>query len=182
MTRDETVQILSILRKAYPQFYKGISKQEAQDTVDLWHSMFESDDSLLVINAVKAHIATDEKGYPPVIGLIKKKMREISQPETMTELEAWNLIKRAVSNSLYNAKREYDKLPPTLQRLIGSHNVLREWATLDSRQFDTVVQSNFMRSYKVRSEKEKEFLALPESVRQFSQQFALDMKMDRLLE
>ena len=109
-------------------------------------------------------------------------MREIRQPETMTELEAWNLIKRAVSNSLYNSKQEYDKLPSTLQRLIGSHNVLREWATLDSKQFDTVVQSNFMRSYKVRSEKEKEFLALPESVRQFSQQFALDMKMDRLLE
>lgn len=31
MTRGETVQILSILRKAYPVFYKDISKREAYE-------------------------------------------------------------------------------------------------------------------------------------------------------
>ena len=124
MNRNETIQILSILRKAYPVFYKGLTREDAEDVVDLWHTMFEDEDVLLVINAVKAFIATDEKGYPPVIGVIKKKIREISQPETMTELEAWNLIKRAVSNGLYHSKQEYDKLPLTLQKLIGSHNVL----------------------------------------------------------
>ena len=182
MTREETVQILSILRKAYPVFYKDISKRESEDIVDLWHMMFEDDDVLLVINAVKAFIATDDKGYPPVIGVIKKKMREISQPVAMTELEAWNYIKKAVSNSLYNSKEEYDKLPPTIQKLVGSHNVLREWSLIDTSQFDTVVQSNFMRSYKVRSEREKEFMALPLSVRDFSNQIASSMRMDRLLE
>lgn len=182
MTRNETLQILSILRKAYPMFYKGISQQEATDTVDLWHMMFEDDDVLLVINAVKAHIATDEKGYPPVIGIIKKKIRELSQPEAMTELEAWNLVKKATSNGLYHSKEEFDKLPPTIQRLIGSHNVLREWALLDVQHFDTVVQSNFMRSYKVRAEKEKEFLALPQSVKEFTKQLASGMAVNRLLE
>lgn len=182
MNRNETAQILSVLRKAYPVFYKGYTTEEAEDVIDLWHTMFEDEDVLLVINAVKAFIATDEKGYPPVIGVIKKKIRELSQPETMTELEAWNLIKRAVSNGLYNSKQEYDKLPPTLQRLVGSHNVLREWAMLDIKQLDTVVQSNFMRSYKVRSEKEKEFLALPSSVREFAGQLTSEMRMDKLLE
>lgn len=182
MTRNETLQILSILRKAYPMFYKGITEQEAKDTVDLWYMMFEDDDVLLVINAVKAHIATDEKGYPPVIGVIKKKIRELSQPETMTEMEAWNLVKKAVSNGLYHSKEEFDKLPPTIQRLVGSHNVLREWAMLNMDQFDTVVQSNFMRSYKVRAEKEKEYLALPVSVREFTNQITSGMRMDRLLE
>ena len=55
MTREETVQILSILRRAYPVFYKDISKREAENTVDLWHTMFEDDDVLLVINAVKVN-------------------------------------------------------------------------------------------------------------------------------
>ncbi len=182
MTREETVQILSILRKAYPVFYKDISKRESEDIVDLWHMMFEDDDVLLVINAVKAFIATDDKGYPPVIGVIKKKMREISQPVAMTELEAWNYIKKAVSNSLYNSKEEYDKLPPTIQSLVGSHDVLREWSLIDTSKFDTVVQSNFMRSYKVRCEREKEIMALPLSVREFSNKIASTMRMDRLLE
>jgi len=182
MTREDTIKVLTVLRKAYPVFYKGLSREDAEDVVDLWHTMFEDEDVLLVINAVKAFIATDEKGYPPVIGVIKKKMREISQPDTMTEMEAWNYIKNAVRNSLYNSKEEYDKLPPTIQKVVGSHNILREWSLIDTNQFDTVIQSNFMRSYKARAEKEKEYLALPQSVREFSKQIAMDMKMDRLLE
>lgn len=182
MTREDTIKILSILKAAYPSFYKTMTKDEAEGTIQLWSSMFGDDDVLLVINAVKAFIATDEKGYPPVIGVIKKKMREISQPDTMTEMEAWNYIKNAVRNSLYNSKEEYDKLPPTIQKVVGSHNILREWSLIDTNQFDTVIQSNFMRSYKARAEKEKEYLALPQSVREFSKQIAMDMKMDRLLE
>lgn len=182
MTKDETIQVLAILRKAYPVFYKGLTREDAEDVIDLWYMMFETDDVLLVINAVKAFIATDEKGFPPVIGVIKKKMREISEPSSMTEMEAWGHIKKAVSNSLYNAKVEYDKLPPTVKAIVGSHNVLREWATVDSSQFETVIQSNFMRSYRARAEKEKEYLALPESVKEFSKQIAANMRIDRLLE
>ena len=40
---------------------------------------------------------------------------------------------------------------------------------LDVSELDTVIQSNFMRSYKVRQEQEKEYLALPKSVREFTQ-------------
>lgn len=182
MTRQETVQVLSILKVAYPVFYKDISKNEAEKALDLWHTMFEGDDVMLVINAVKAFIATDEKGYPPVIGVIKKKMREISEPEMMTELEAWSLIKKATSNSYYNSKQEFDQLPPVLQKLIGSHNVLREWSLIDTSQFDTVVQSNFMRSYRARIEHEKEYLALPQSVKEFSKKLSSSMDMRKLLE
>ena len=175
MTRGETTQILAILKRAYPVFYKGLTKQDADGIVDLWHGMFEEDDVLLVINAIKAFIATDDKGYPPVIGVIKRKMREICQPEIMTELEAWNYIKKAVSNSLYNSKQEYDKLPPSIQKLVGNHNVLKEWASIETGQLDTVVQSNFMRSFKARAEKEKEYMALPRSVREFSRQITAGM-------
>ena len=178
LNRQETIQVLSILKRAYPVFYRDISKQEAEETVDLWHTMFESDDVLLVINAVKAFIATDEKGYPPVIGVIKKKMREISQPETVTELEAWHYIKKAVSNSLYYSQREFNKLPPIIQKIVGSPNVLRDWAYMDTSQFDTVIQSNIMRSYQLMSEREQEYMALPQSVKEFS----AEMRMDRLLE
>lgn len=181
MNRNETTQVLRILKIAYPVFYKDITKEEAEAIVDLWHTMFESDDVLLVINAVKAFIATDVKGYPPVIGVIKNKMRDISQPETLTEMEAWSLVKKAASNSGYNAKQEFDKLPPIIQKIIGNHNVLRDWGTMDISQIDTVIQSNFMRSFKVCSEREKEHLALPQSVREFSSQIASEMRMDRLL-
>lgn len=182
MNREETAQILNILRKAYPVFYKNITKEEADDVVSLWHTMFEGDDVLLVIAAVKAFIATDDKGYPPVIGVIKKKMREISHPDTMSEMEAWHLVKKAASNSAYHAKEEFDKLPPTIQKIIGDYQTLKDWGCMDMDKFDTVLQSNFTRSFRISSEREKEYMALPPSVREFSRQIASGMEMKKMLE
>ena len=182
MTKNETLQILNILKIAYPTFYKNISKQEALDIVDLWSNMFEGDDVLLVISAVKAFIATDDKGYPPVIGVIKKKMRELSQPKTMSEMEAWHLVKKAASNSAYHAKEEFDKLPPTIQKIIGDYRTLKDWGCMDMDKFDTVLQSNFIKFFKINSEKEKEYMALPLSVRNFQKGIDYEMEMKKMLE
>lgn len=169
MTRKETAQVLGILKTAYPNFYKTFTKEDSKYAIDLWTMMFEDENVLTVINAVKAYIATDEKGFPPVIGQIKNKINSLFGSSSLTEIEAWSKVKNAVRNSLYNAKEEYYKLPENIQRLIGSPSTLREWAMLDISELDTVIQSNFMRSYKVRQEHEKEYLALPKSVREFTQ-------------
>lgn len=79
MTRNETLQILLILKNPYPTFYRDISKEEAVEIADLWYSMFKEDDFLLVRDAIKFYIATDIQGYPPTVGLIKTKMWEIEQ-------------------------------------------------------------------------------------------------------
>lgn len=167
MTRNQTIQVLKILKKAYPNFYKGFSKEDSKDAIDLWTTMFEDEDVFTVANAVKAHIAMDEKGFPPVIGQIKSKIQSLSRKSIVTEFEAWEKVKNAVRNSLYNSSEEYDKLPENIQRLIGSPLTLREWAMLDISEFDTVVQSNFMRSYRAKAEHEKEYLAMPKSVKEF---------------
>lgn len=129
--------------------------------------MFEDEDVFMVANAVKAHIATDEKGFPPVIGQIKNKIQSLSQKNIMTEFEAWEKVKRAVGNSLYNSYEEYNKLPENIQKLVGSPLTLSQWAMLDVSELDTVVQSNFMRSYRAQTEHEKNTQALPKSVREF---------------
>lgn len=172
MTRKETAQVLGILKIAYPNFYKSFTKEDSKNAIDLWAMMFEDEDVVMVASAVKAYIATDEKGFPPVIGQIKNKIRYLSGNSSITEIEAWEKVKNAIRNSLYNAKEEYDKLPENIQRLVGSPLTLREWALLDVSELDTVVQSNFMRSYKARQEHGKEYLALPKSVREFTQAVA----------
>lgn len=172
MTRKETAQVLGILKIAYPNFYKSFTKEDSKNAIDLWTMMFEDEDVVMVASAVKAYIATDEKGFPPVIGQIKNKIHSLSGSSGVTEIEAWEKVKNAIRNSLYNAKEEYYKLPENIQRLVGSPSTLREWAMLDISELDTVVQSNFMRSYKVRQEHEKDYLALPKSVREFTQAVA----------
>ena len=160
MTKEETIQILSILKKAYPFFYKDVTREEGKEISDLWYEMFKDDDVILVIQAVKLFIKSDSKGFPPVIGVIKAKMEEIieaSRPKSISEFEAWQMVKDAARNSLYNSKKEFDKLPPIIQRVIGDYYTLRSWAEMDIDRLETIIQPSFIKSYKTACEQENNY-------------------------
>lgn len=182
MTREETIKVLAVLKAAYPAFYRGMKADELNGIVNLWASQFEGDDYKTVGAAVQAHIATDTKGYPPHIGAIKEAIRKITQPDEMSEMEAWGYVASALRNSGYNSVAEFDKLPPVVRRIVGSPSQLREWAMMDSDTVQSVVQSNFMRSYRARAQHEREYLALPENVRELMGQLAGSMAIPALKE
>lgn len=71
MTLAETGQIMDILTAAYPRFYSGAKDKEA---VKLWATMFEPYPVRTVADAVQDFIASDTKGFPPVIGQIMERM------------------------------------------------------------------------------------------------------------
>ena len=164
MTRQETGIIMDILATAYPRFYAGPDAPDPEKAVELWAEMFAEDDVAIVAAAVKALIATDDKGFPPHIGAVKAKVRQITQPSGMTPQEAWNLVAKAIRNSAYESREEYDKLPKEIQRLVGSPNQLRDWATMDSDTVHSVVASNFQRSFAARQKADNDFKALPRDV------------------
>lgn len=164
MTRQETGIIMDILATAYPRFYAGQDAPDPEKAVALWAEMFAEDDVAVVAAAVKALIATDDKGFPPHIGAVKAKVRQITQPAGMTAQEAWNLVAKAIRNSAYESREEYDRLPKEIQRLVGSPNQLRDWALMDSDTVHSVVASNFQRSFAVRQKSYNDFNALPRDV------------------
>ena len=164
MTRQETGIIMDILATAYPRFYAGPDAPDPEKAVALWAEMFAEDDVAIVAAAVKALIATDDKGFPPHIGAVKAKVRQITQPSGMTPQEAWNLVAKAIRNSAYESREEYDKLPREVQRLVGSPNQLRDWALMDSDTVHSVVASNFQRSFAARQKADNDFKDLPRDV------------------
>ena len=166
MTREDTIKILSVLRGAYPAFYRDITKQEAESTIALWESMFDEEPYELVGAAVKAFISGDGKGFPPSIGQIKERIRLITQPEEMTEQEAWSLVSKALRNSTYGSEEEFAKLPPEVQAVVHDPGQLRQWAIGPADDVETVIASNFMRSFRAKQKASKEYLALPTSVKQ----------------
>ncbi len=180
MSYRETLQIMAILKTAYPNYYKGGS--DLEQAANLWAELFKDDDADVVAAAVKAFIVNDEKGFPPVIGQIKTLIRDLTKPKEMTELEAWGLVSTALCNSLYNSENEYRKLPPVLQRIVGSPSVLREWAQTDSAEVQTVIASNFQRSYRARAKGEREFMALPQSTKDFLTRLAGKFDINNALE
>lgn len=179
MTYEETLKIFAVLKANYSNFFKNLTRIDAEAQVNLWSEMFDEPYEL-VGAAVKAYIATDTDGYPPNVGKIKEYIRKLTQSEEMTELEAWTCVQKALRNSLYNSASEFEKLPPIVQRLVGSHNQLREWAMMDSDTVNSVVSSNFQRSYKARAKSEKEYLALPTELKSTIEKLASGMTLDRL--
>ena len=166
MNREDTIKILSVLRGAYPAFYRDITKQEAESTIALWESMFDEEPYELVGAAVKAFISGDGKGFPPAIGQIKERIRQITQPEEMTEQEAWALVSKALRNSAYGSEEEFAKLPAEVQGVVHDPGQLRQWAMSPAEDVETVIASNFMRSFRAKLKVNKEYMALPTSVKQ----------------
>lgn len=172
MTVQETTMLMEILNTAYPRFYSGHSASDKKQAAKLWAEMFRNDDFRMVAAAVKAFIATDEKGFPPHIGAIKAKLRQISSPQEMTEQEAWSLVYRAICNSAYHSETEFSALPDTLRRMVGSPSQLREWAGMDSDTVQSVVASNFQRSYRAKAKSNREWEALPADIQALAREVA----------
>ena len=167
MTVLETGQIMDILVTAYPRFYAGKDAPDQKKTLQLWATMFAEYPLAVVAGAVKALIATDEKGFPPHIGAVMAKIRQLTQDKPMTEQEAWALVKKAVSRSGYNSREEFDKLPPEIQAVLHDAGTLKAWA-IDENYNEGVVSSNFMRSYRAKAQSIREWSALPEDVKRIA--------------
>ena len=194
MTIDEMAQIMDILTMVYPQFYSKQTEEEKYNVMELWASLFADEPGQLVAMAVKAFITSDDKGFPPSIGQIKTIIGKMTTPAEleMSELEAWNLVRRAIRGASMadwsrklgpngigepSAVVQFNALPEILQRLVGDPAQLAMWEELPGSQIDTVIQSNFMRSWRARATHEKELLALPADIRNGMKQIASTMKM-----
>ena len=116
--------------------------------------------------AVKIYITTDTSGFMPSIGMIKKSIAQNRISNELTEDDAWTRICEAASNGLYNAEEEFNKLPDTLKSFVGGPSRLRDWAMMDIETFNSVVESNFRKSYKATIKRKEELLMIPPSVRQ----------------
>jgi hypothetical protein len=165
MSREEVLAALAVLKAAFPHSFKGMKEADAYALVNLWCRQFEKDDASLVNAALEALISTRTAGYTPTIGEVKAQMQRLQIPNEPTENEAWALVAKACTNGIYGYEKEFKKLPEVVQQAVGRPEQLREWAMVDTETLQTVIASNFMRSYRAAAERRKEYAMLPESVR-----------------
>ncbi len=161
MTDKEARKIIAVLMVAYPN-YKPIN---IDFTVSVWTDMLSDYSYSEVDMAIKAYISTDTSGFAPAIGQVIDKIKSITTPRQMTDAEAWSLVRKAISDSSYNATDRFNELPITCQKAVGSPAQLRMWA-LDASYNENVVSSNFMRSYRTEVARQNELSRMPSEVRQ----------------
>lgn len=184
MNMQETLAVLSVIKTEYPNEFRRMVREEAERKAALWQNMFADDDPQLVGAAVKSYIVSDTSGFSPKIGQIKAKMRELTEPETDTEMEAWNLVRKALRNSTYHAEEEFLKLPGVLQRIVGAPEQLKAWAKMPEETVQSVIASNFQRSFRWKITEARRYEALPADVKAAAAAFAKSsfLSLDQHLE
>ena len=161
MTRDETIELLMMVQAAFPN-YKPPDKTVAVNT---WFLMLADYPYQQVQMALKAYIATDTSGFAPSIGQIIDKMQMINSHAEQNEMEAWSLVSKALRNGNYKSREEFEKLPDLVKEAVGSPENIHNWAQSDIKSIESVIQSNFIKSYRLVVNRQKEIQKLPKEIK-----------------
>ena len=160
MTRDEVKEIIMIMTYTYSNYKPA----DITATVDTWTAILASYQFEHIRAALHSYILSDTKGFAPTPGQLIDKIPV--QSFDMTEMEAWGKVNKALSNSSYHAKEEFDKLPLVVQKTLGRFEVLQEWAGMEIDTVQSVIQSNFIRNYRTVLQREMEHNKLPTRLRE----------------
>lgn len=160
MSKEEVKKILAVMIASYPNY----KPNDMQMTVNVWNEMLLDYDYRTVAVALKTYISTDRSGFAPSIGQIIDNIVKVNAPATMGEQEAWSLVRKALENGIYNSQREFDNLPDLVQKAVGSANQLHVWAS-DPDYDESVMSSNFMRSYRTVCARQEEYNRMPKEAR-----------------
>lgn len=161
MTREETVKIIRIMCDCYPNY----KPNNLSETVDVWNMMLNNYSYEQVSAALKAYINSDISGFAPSIGQLIGKIQTISQPQELDGMAAWGLVSKALRNGTYGAVEEFNKLPPLVKQAVGMPDNLKNWATSDYQTIETVIQSNFLRTYETVVKRVNEINRMPDNIK-----------------
>ena len=145
MTHEEVKKIVRIMAASYPTF----KPMDIKDTIEAWEMMLAEYPYEVVAVALKTIITTDLSGFAPSIGKVIDEIHKLAEwgdKGHQTSLEAWDLVYKAIQNSAYNSEREFEKLPPLIQKAVGSSGNLRSLA-VDNNFNLGVEQSHFIKAY-----------------------------------
>lgn len=161
MTREETVKIIRIICGSFPNF----KPSDLSETVDIWNMMLDEYTYNQIAGALKSYILSDSTGFAPSIGQLIAKVKTIEEPAQLNETEAWGLVSKAIRNGYYGAVEEFSKLPPLVQKAVGTPDNLRNWSQTNLESIETVIQSNFLRAYRVESQRAAEISKMPSDIK-----------------
>lgn len=161
MTREETIELLMMVQAAFPNY----KPQDKTVAVNTWFLMLSDYPYQQVQMALKAYIATDTSGFAPRIGQIIDKIQMITNPAELNEMEAWSLVSKALRNGNYKSREEFEKLPDLVKEAVGSPENIHNWAQSDIKNIESVIQSNFIKSYRLVMSRQKEIQKLPKDIK-----------------
>lgn len=145
--------------------YPNYKPNNLSETVDVWQMMLDEYSYNQVSIALKAYVTSDTSGFAPSVGEIVAKIQLVSQPQELDGMTAWGLVSKALRNGTYGAVEEFNKLPPLVKQAVGMPDNLKNWATSDYQTIETVIQSNFLRTYETIVKRANEINRMPDNIK-----------------
>lgn len=159
MTAEEFAKLADAIKTYFPR--DNILPTE--QSMELWFDMLQDLDYESAVYGLKKHVALNK--FPPAISDIREYATSINASEELNEMEAWSLVRIAISNSTYNSVEEFAKLPPVVQKAVGLPEQLKIWA-MDDGYNESVVSSNFIKCYRAALKRQEENRKIPLQVMQ----------------
>ena len=146
MTRDEVKELLMTIQALYTNF--NVDADRMTPTINAWHMMLNEYPADAVQAALQIYVRTNNTGFAPSVSQLIGTVYAPRENDALTEGQAWALVKKAIQDGLYHAEERFNELPDAVQTAVGSPNMIRQWAGTDSSEVNTVIASNFQRTYK----------------------------------
>lgn len=175
MTREEAKKLVMIITAYYPNWHPA----DLTFTVNAWYAALKEYNYKNAELALLTYTKTETKGFAPSPGQVIEKMFIADQYTEPNEMEAWTLVSKALRNSIYGAEEEFEKLPRIVQKAVVSPSNLRNWAMADSESVETVIQSNFLRTYRTTKSRDAELKRLPDEVQSLIGQTLYQMQVEQ---
>ena len=154
MTLEETQKVLAYVTAAYPRYFANVTQESARNMGKVWNDALMDYTVEAVMTGVRGYISADNSGFPPSPGQIIGYIHMVGKPADKSGTEAWSLVRRAINVPWDQFEASYATLPRVVQIAVGSPASLKEMAQMDTEQFETVAQSNFLRMYEAARRRE----------------------------
>ena len=167
MTIQEVKKLLFAINAAFPNY----KPQNPEETALIWADLLGDQDANNIFAAFKVYTRTDKSGFAPSVGQLIQGAQELREKDStaLSAGEAWGIVYKAICRSGDNSQEEYNKLPPEIQKAVGSPGQLRAWA-LDDQFNEGVASSNFRRAYAVVLERKRNDALIPADVKRALEQ------------
>lgn len=158
--KEDFMKLVTVLRAAYNSEKFMPDKQSAL----VWYEMLKDIDYQTLMQGCYKLIQSSP--YPPTIADIRASCASLkAEPDRLSDMKAWALVRKALSNGTYGAEQEFSKLPPLVQKAVGTPSIIREMAQADTESVATVFQSQFLRAYRAETQRAEDMAKLSPKIR-----------------
>ena len=159
MTRDEVKKLLAIMTTTFPNY----KIENVEQTIGTWQMLLDEYDANEIFLAFKGFVKNNNSGFAPSVSQLINQLEQPKDLAVMDVSEAWALVRRAIGRGSHYSKAEFEKLPPLVQKAVGSAEQIHLWA-IDEDYNNEVVMSLFQKNYKTICERQRTYERLPQQL------------------